>query len=167
MKLITPTQKGVITSAVMILASLFSLYILKNPVEGSFQLVIYLLFCGGIIWSILTYSISDTPKKTFNNYFSIGFKTFVVVSLLMAVFTGIYFYLNPEINNNSIAENSRLLLKEGNHLPKEIEENAKELKKWFLPLMISLAIFKYLFIGAFVSLVAAGILGKKYTTPIS
>ena len=161
MNLTTPTQKGVITGALMILASVFSLYVLKNPVESYFQFIIYTIFCAGIIWSLLSYSLTDTPKKTFNNYFSTGFKTFIVISLLMAVFAYIYFSFNLEFRDNKIAENSRMLALQGNHLPKEIEENAAQLKKMFMPMMLSAAIFRYLIIGALVTVIAAGFLSKK------
>jgi len=164
MKQTSPTQKGLITGALMILASLFSLYVLKNPVESYFQFIVYTLFCVGVLWSLLSYSIMAGDKKSFTNYFSTGFKTFVVISLLMAVFAYIYFSFHVEFRDNKIAENSRMLLQQGNHLPKEIEENAEQLKKMFMPMMISAAIFRYLIIGALVTVIAAGFLSKKNNT---
>jgi hypothetical protein len=161
MKQTTPAQKGLFTGGLMIVASLFSLYVLKNPVESEFQFLVYCIFCFGIVWSLVSYFRSENDKKNFGNYFSIGFQTFVVVSLLMAVFAFIYFSLHPEFRDTKIAENSKLLLQEGNHLPKEIEENAAQLKKMFMPMMISAAIFRYLIIGALVSVIAAGFLSKK------
>lgn len=164
MKQTTPTQKGLLTGALMIVASVFSLYVLKNPVESYFQFVVYTIFCAGIVWSLISYSGSATDKKSFANYFSTGFKTFIVISLLMAVFTYIYFSFHLEFRDNKIAENSRMLALEGNHLPKEIEENAAQLKKMFMPLMISAAIFRYLILGALITVIAAGFLSKKNNT---
>jgi len=161
MKQLSPTQKGLFTAVAMMAALSFSLFVLKNPFESKFQYIVYCLLCFGIVWSLVSYFRSNNEKKTFTNYFSVGFQTFVVVALLMAVFTCIYFVTHPEFRDNNIAENSRLLLIQGNHLPKEIEENAKELKKWFLTLMISIAIFKYLFVGALITAIAAGFLSKK------
>lgn len=161
MKQITPAKKGLLIGLLMILASVFSLYVLKNPVESNFQLIVYTIFCAGIIWSMISYSKTVTPTKTFNNYFSIGFKTFVVISLLMAVFAYIYFSVHLEFRDNKIAENSHLLALQGNHLPNEIEANAKQLKKMFMPMMISAAIFRYFIIGALVTVIAAGFLSKK------
>ncbi len=164
MKQTTPTQKGLLTGAVMILASLFSLYVLKAPVESYFQFVVYTIFTAGIVWSLISYSKSGTDKKSFANYFSAGFKTFVVVALLMAAFAYIYFSFHPEFRDNKIAENSRMLLAQGNHLPKEIEENAAQLKTMFMPMMLSAAIFRYLILGALVTVIAAGFLSKKNNT---
>ncbi len=163
MKQTTPTQKGLLTGALMILASLFSLYALKNPVESYFQFVVYSIFTAGIVWSLISYSKLAVDKKSFNNYFSAGFKTFVVIALLMALFSYIYFSYNLQFRDDKIAENSRMLISQGNHLPKEIEENAAELKKMFMPMMLSAAIFRYLILGALITAVTAGFLSKKNT----
>lgn len=161
MKQTTPTQKGLLTGALMIVTSLFSLYVLKNPVESYFQYVVYTIFTAGVVWSLIRYSQLATDKKSFSNFFSIGFKTFVVVALMMAVFAYIYFSFHPEFRDNKIAENSRMLLAQGNHLPKEIEENAAQLKTMFMPMMLSAAIFRYLILGALITVIAAGFLSKK------
>ncbi|MEO5889749.1 MAG: DUF4199 domain-containing protein [Ferruginibacter sp.] len=161
MKQISPTQKGLITGALMIIASVFSLYILKNPVESNFQFLVYLIFCAGIVWSLFTYSKTATEKKAFKDYFSTGFKTFIVVTLLMAVFTYVYFSSNTSFRDSKIAENSRLLILQGNHLPNEIEENTKQLKKMFMPLMISSAVFRYLILGSIITVIAGGFLSSK------
>ncbi len=161
MRQLTPSQKGLATGLLMILASLFSLYILKDPVESYFQYVLYVLFCAGILWAMLSCYVLATDKRTFSNFFSIGFKTFVVVSLLMAVFTFIYFSFHLEFRDNKIAENSRLLKLQGNHLPNEIASQEVQFRKIFMPMMVSITIFRYLIIGALVSVIAAGFLSKK------
>lgn len=161
MKYITPTQKGLIVGALMIIASVFSLYGLKNPVESYFQIIVYGMFSVGIVWTLISYSKITVDKKSFKDYFSTGFKTFVVVTLMMALFTYIYFNANTEFRDTKIAENSRLLLLEGNHLPNEIEANSKQLRKMFMPLMISSAVFRYLISGALVTVITAGFLSSK------
>jgi hypothetical protein len=164
MKEPTPTQKGLITGALMIIASLFSSEILKNPVESYFQFIIYFLFTGGILWSLIAHSKKNGNTLSFKDYFSIGFKTFIVVTLLMAGFAYIYFSYHTEFRDTKIAENSLLLLKQGDHLQKEIEENANQLKKMFLPLMISSAVFRYLILGALITAITGGYLSKNYNT---
>lgn len=164
MKQTTPTQKGIITGALMVIVSLFSLYVLKNPFESYFQFIVYSVFCAGIVWSLLAYSKTAGDKNSFKDYFSIGFKTFVIVCLVMAVFTYIYFSLHTGFRDDKIAENNRLLILQGDHLPKEIEENTKQLKKMFMPLMISSAVFRYLLLGALITVIAAGFLSRKNTT---
>ena len=161
MKRSTPTQKGVITGTLMVLASLFSLYVLKNPFESYFQFIVYSIFCAGIVWSLLTYSTTAGAKNSFKDYFSTGFKAFIVIALVMAVFTFAYFSLHPGFRDEKIAENSRLLALQGDHLPKEIEENSKQLKKMFMPLMISSAVFRYLILGTLITVITAGFLSAK------
>lgn len=161
MNQLSPRYKGMVIAAVMIIASLFSYYVLKNPIEGKFQYVLYLIFTFGIIWSMITYARSDNGFKRFKDFFSIGFKTFVIIALFMAVFTFIFFTFHPEFRDDNIAENSKLLLQQGNHLPNEIAENAKQLKKMFMPLMISITVFKYLIIGALITLIAAGFITQN------
>ena len=164
MKQPTPTKKGLITGALMIIASLFSSEILKNPVESYFQFIIYSLFTGGILWSLIAHYKKNGNTISFKNYFSIGFKTFIVVTLLMAGFAYIYFSYHTEFRDSKIAENSQLLVKQGDHLQKEIEENANQLKKMFLPLMISSAVFRYLILGALITAITGGYLSKNYNT---
>ena len=164
MKQTTPAQKGLLTGSLMILASVFSLYVLKNPVESNFQMLVYCIFCFGIVWSLVSYFRSDNDKKGFGNFFSIGFKTFVVVALLMAAFTWLYFSLHPEFRDSKIAENGRLLLLQGNHMPKEIDDYSAQLKKIFIPMMISYAIFGYLILGALITVIAAAFLSRKKLT---
>ncbi|MEO6549503.1 MAG: DUF4199 domain-containing protein [Ferruginibacter sp.] len=157
----TATQKGLITGVVMIVASIFSLYILKNPLGSYFQFIVYTLFCLGVLWSLFSYSKSATEKKAFRDYFSAGFKTFIVVTLCMALFTFIYFSIDTTFRDTTIAENNRLLILQGDHLPNEIVENTKQLKKMFMPLMISSSVFRYLLLGALMTVIGSGFLVKN------
>ena len=163
MKQTTPAQKGLLTGMLMIIAELFSLYILKNPIDSYFQYIIYSIFCFGVVFSMVAYYRTENDKRNFAIFFSVGFKTFVVVSLLMAAFAFVYFSYNTAFRDNQIAENSRLLILQGNHLPQEIKEQETLQKKMFLTMMISINIFRYLILGALITAVAAGFLSKKNT----
>ncbi len=164
MKATTPQIKGLITGVGMVIASVFSLFVLKNPVESYFQFVVYGIFCVGLGWSLFEYSKSADERKAFKDFFSVGFKTFIVITLIMAGFTFLYFHFNTAFRDAKIAENSKLLLLQGDHLPKEIEENALQLKKMFMPLMISSAVFRYLILGALITVIAAGFFSQKNKT---
>lgn len=155
---------GLVTGLLMVAASLLSFYVLKNPVESNFQFVIYILFTLGILLSLVVYSKTNNGKDGFKDYFSTGFKTFVVMALLMAVFTFIFFSLNTDFRDSKIADNTKLIIAEGNHLPNEIAENEKKLKQMFLPIMVSSAVFRYLIMGAVITVIAAGFLSQKKKT---
>lgn len=145
----------------MIAASLFAFYILTLPVESNFQFLVYSIFTFGVLWGLIVYHRSDAANKKFKDYFSAGFKTFVIVAFLMAVFAFVFFSLNTGFRDAKIAENTKLIVAEGNHLPREIEENERQLRKLFMPIMVSSAMFRYLIIGALVTAVGAGFLSRK------
>jgi hypothetical protein len=158
-----PQPIGAITALLMIAISLFAFYGLKLPVENKLQYLVYAVFCGGILWALFGFKNFGGGDKTFKEYFSTGFKCFVVVVLLMAVYTFVFFSFNTAFRDAKIAENTKLIIEQGNHLPNEIEENNKKLRQLFMPIMVSSAVFRYLIIGAIVSVVGAGFLsaGKK------
>lgn len=160
MKNLKAQHIGLITGGLMIAASLFSFYILSLPVESNFQFIIYGIFAAGLIFSLFQYH-KITKAKLFKDYFAAGFKTFVIVALLMAVFTYIFFSFNTAFRDAKIAENNILIKQQGNHLPAEIEENTRQLKKMFLPIMVSSAVFRYLITGALVTAIAAGFFSQK------
>lgn len=160
MKSLKAQHIGLITGGLMIAASLLSFYVLHLPVESNFQFIIYGIFAGGLIFSLFQYH-KTAGAKSFKDYFSAGFKTFVIVALLMAVFTYIFFSLNTAFRDAKIAENNILINQQGDHLPAEIEENTRQLKKMFLPIMVSSAVFRYLITGALVTAIAAGFLSQK------
>ena len=161
MKNISATYKGVITGVLMIVLSLILFYIFKLPINGKSQYVILLVFIAGVLWSLISYKLIETSTLSFKNYFSEGFKTFIVVALFMAVFTFIFYKLNTQIMENGIQENNLLLLKDGNKTPTEIKENADKLRDIFMPMMLAINTIKYLLLGSLVSVIAAAFLSQK------
>lgn len=158
---LNPTKKGLVTGLLMILLSLFFFYILKMPVNQKEQYALFLAYIAGILWSLYAYKQTNTEEKSFKSYFSTGFKTFIVATLLMVLYTFIFFKFNTAYREAGIAENNAMLLKEGNHTPAEIESNANQLRQIFMPVMIGITTFKYLILGALSTAVAAGFLGRK------
>lgn len=155
---------GLITGGLMIAASLFSFYVLHLPTKSKFQYVVYSIFSAGIIWSLLLHYKSDAADKKLKDYFSEGFKTFIVVVLLMVIYTFIFIKMNPQIIGSFIEENNKALAAEGNRTPAEILDNAAKIKSLFLLTMVMGATIIYLVIGALVSVVGAGFLSQKKTT---
>lgn len=156
-----PTYVGLITGVGMILASLLSWQVLKLPIENNFQLLVYAIMTGGIIFCLFRYNQMEQDKRSFKDFFGIGFRVFVVIALLMAFFTFIYFSIHTEFRDEKIAENTKLILQEGNHLRNEVAENEQQLKKMFMPIMISSAVFRYLIIGAIVTAITSGFLSQQ------
>ena len=95
---------------------------------------------------------------TIKNYFSEGFKAFVVVAFFMAIFVFVFYKLNPQILESKIAENNELIRQSKDKTTIEIEQNARQLRNVFMPMMITITVVMYLFMGALVSLVTGGFL---------
>lgn len=155
------TKKGLLTGIVMTGLTLFFFYGLKMPFNGKEQYVIYTVYLAGILWSLVSFMQAETEAKRFKDYFSCGFKTFVVVTLLMVVFTFIFFSFDTSYREYGIAENNKLLLAEGHHTPAEIESNAQQLRKIFMPMMLGITLFKFLLLGALITAVGTGFLMQR------
>ncbi len=145
----------------MICLALFFFYVLKLPVNQKEQYVLFSIYIAGIIWSLLSFKQSSSPDKSFKSYFSTGFKTFIIVTLLMVLYTFIFFKFNTSYRDAGIADNNKLLLQEGNHTAAEIESNAIQLKQIFMPVMVGITTFKYIILGALVTAVGSGFLSRK------
>jgi hypothetical protein len=158
MKKITATQKGLITGAVMIVACIVCYYLLHIPFNGKEQFVVFAIYTAGIIWCLVDFNRNNKEEKKLKAYFQEGFKTFVVVTLLMVIYCIFFYKLNTDVRDAWIAHNNEGLLKQGNHMPVEIAENAKQMKKMFLPMMTGITLFKYLIIGVLITVITGGFL---------
>lgn len=160
MKKINATYKGIFTGALMIVLSIVFFYLLKYPVNGDNQIVILIIYLLGIIWSQLS-----LKKKggiySFKEYFSEGFKTFIVITLFMVAYTFVFYKLNTQILETAIKDNEALVLKQGDHTPAEITANSDKLRNIFMPMMLAINTIKYLLLGAIVSLIGAGFLSQN------
>jgi F0F1-type ATP synthase assembly protein I len=154
------TRKGIIISALMIIASLTSFYIFHLPDNGNSQYLTLSVFIAGIIWTLYDFH-KKNPDTTFKKYFGEGFKAFIAIALLMVIFAFIFYKLNPQIMEQGIKENNELLRKQGNKTEAEIVSNANQLRSIYIPVMLSLTTIKYLFLGALSTAVIAGLFLQK------
>ena len=87
------TKKGLITGLVMIVLSLLFYYVLMMPLNQKDQYVLFTVYIAGIAWSLFSFKQTSAAIKNFKSYFSTGFKTFIVVTLLMVLYTAIFFFV--------------------------------------------------------------------------
>jgi hypothetical protein len=160
MRLISATQKGLITGAVMILISL-AIYYGKGNFDNQLQYITYTAYVAGILWTMITFTRQNPAVLKFGTFFSQGFKCFIVVTLLMVLFTFIFLQTHPEFKDQMAAIYKEQLVKQGNTTPNEIEERIKLAKKSFTPAMLMATIFSYLVIGAMVTAVSAGVIIQR------
>ena len=161
MKTISAKYIGLITGAAMVVASLVLFYTFHFPENGKNQYFIFALYATGILWGLVSLKKNDDGNKIFKDYFSEGFKVFVVVTLVMAVFTFIFYKMNPQILENSLVEINKFNAKDSDKTPAEVTANAEKLKGIFIPMMIATTTVKNLFLGALVTVIAGGFLSQK------
>jgi len=150
------TLKGLVTGMLMILLSVTLFYGMKVEPSGPQQIWVIVLFIAGIIWSLLDFHHSPKYSATkFKDYFSEGFKTFIIVTLMMVLYTGVFYKLNPSIVEAVISSNEALVLQMGDKTPAEISENSNKLRSIFMPMTISLTTVTYLFFGAITTLIGS------------
>ncbi len=153
--------KGLITGALMIIICFTFYFFLKIPFNSKEQFLVLPIYILGIVWGLIGFKNTLTEDKTFKNYFQAGFKIFVLVTLLMVIYTIVFYVFNTSVRDKWIAANNIMLLKEGNHMPAEIVENSNQMKKMFLPMMAGISLFKYLLVGALVTAIASFLFSSK------
>jgi Protein of unknown function (DUF4199) len=160
MKKISSRNIGIITGAIMLAASLIMFYVLKMPEAGTSKYVTYCLYIAGIIIGLISYKQTSTTEKTFKAFFSEGFKVFVVAVLIMAIFTFVYYKLNPQIIENYVVEVNKANSLDPNKTANEVIVNGNKLKNIFIPFTIAMNTLLYLALGALVAAIGAGFLSQ-------
>ena len=98
MRNLSPAIKAVITAGLMIVASLL-IDKWHEVLDLRIQYLVYLLYLGGIIWSLMA------TRGNFGQLFSTGFRHFIVVTILMVCFTYVFVKTHPEL---ALQEHRRL-----------------------------------------------------------
>jgi hypothetical protein len=148
---LSPLAKGLITAAIMISVSLLTFYNL--PSNSPIHYVIYGVYAGGIVWTLIAHKLSPAYTGTFTNNFNAGFRCFIIVTFLMVAFTFIFNKLHPEFAKESAKAYKEYLLKEKNtdKTPDAIEDEVKRYEKGYATTLVYGSIFGYLIIGAIVT----------------
>lgn len=160
MKNLSATYKGAITGILMILISI-GIYFYRGSFENNLQYITYFAYIGGIIWALLGHKQSDAEPKTFKSYFGQGFRCFIVVTLMMVVFTWVFLMMNPALKEEMATQYRADLVKQGNYTPPEIDTMVLKAKQYFITMLTSMAIFGYLLIGSLVTLIGSAFLSQK------
>lgn len=158
---ITPAIKGLITGILMVAVGL-ALHFAKVEPTSALQYISYFIYGLGIVWAVQEFFKQSGGTARFGEMFNQGFRCFVVVTLIMAVFTIIFYKSNEQIIHEKAEFTSKELLKtDKNRTPAEIEEMVANGKKYFIPMATSMTVFQYLFVGAIVTAATAGSLSLR------
>jgi hypothetical protein len=157
MKKISPLVKGFITGAVMVGITMTFIYT-NQPANARLQYLGYLLYAGGIAWTLIDYSRSADYNPNFGSIFGQGFRCFIIITLMTVIFTAIYSSTHPEIAEEAAKLYKADLIKDGNKTPAEIEQLVSNVKKQFVTGNVSLAVFGSLITGSVFTAAGAGLL---------
>lgn len=158
---LSPAIKGVITASLMIAISLITYYS-GLPANSPFQYLIYAVYALGITWTVVAYRKSESFTGKFGALFNQGFKCFIVVTLLMVAFTGIFSKMHPEFAEESAKlYKEELMLKSTDKTPTDIDEDVARYKKGYTLALIYGSIFGYLIIGAAVTAATSLLLTRR------
>lgn len=159
---ITPAIKGIITAALMT-AIILLIYNIGENADPRLQYVVYAIYAVGIVWTLVAFRQTAAYTGTFGNLFNQGFRCFIVVTLIMAIFYGIFNYSHPEFAEESAKIYKEQLLAEKNSskTPDEIEEAARSYKKGYNMTVVYGSIFGYLIIGIAVTAAISVFLIKR------
>lgn len=160
---ITPALKGLITAALMTLVFLY-VYTQGKEAGTALQYTIYAIYGLGIIWTLVAYRQSAAYTGKFGDLFSQGFKCFIVVTLCMVLFYGLFNYFHPEIKEDMARvyrEELGKLTGEKQMLPADIDTEVATFKKQYLLRLVYSSIFGYLIIGAAVTAAASALLSRR------
>lgn len=158
---ISPAFKGLITAALMIAIALITYYS-GLPPSSPLQYGVYAVYGLGIIWTLLAYRKSEAYTGKFGSNFNQGFRCFIVVTLLMVAFTGIFSSMHPEFAEESATLYREELVKNStDKLPDEIDKDVARYKKGYTLALVSGSIFGYLIIGAGVTALVSALLTRR------
>jgi len=160
MNKLTPLFKGIIIGIAKVILFL-GLYYSNLPPDSKLQYSIHILYAIGIIWALISYSRSASFTGKFADLFGQGFRCFIVVTLIMAAFTAIFYMLNPQIADDAARFYREDLVKEGNKTPSEIEELVTTVKKQYTTSRVSLTIFGYLITGTLITAAGSALLMRR------
>jgi multisubunit Na+/H+ antiporter MnhB subunit len=161
MKNISAKYIGLITGGLMVFVSLIMFYQFHYPDTGMVKYVCLTVYAIGIFVSLFNFKNNNKEGKDLKDFFSEGFKTFVVVCLIMSIFTWLFYKNNPQIFEKAIEEINKINALDTDKTPAEVIENGNRIRNIKLPMTVALNTIMYMVLGALVSLLGAGILSQK------
>lgn len=159
----SPAIKGFFT-AILMISIILMIYNKGGNADSRLQYLIYVIYGIGIVWTLVRYRQSTSFTGSFGNLFGQGFRCFIVVTLFMALFYGIFNYVNPEFAEEaSIAYREQLeqSVARNERLPANFDAEVTTFKKQYTLRLVSGAIFGYLIIGAGVTAVLSALLARR------
>lgn len=155
-----PAIKGLIAAIIMIAIALVTYYS-GMAANSPFQFLIYAVYAIGVVWTTIAYSKSSLFTGKFGDSFNQGFRCFIVITLMMVLFTAIFSSMHPEFAEESSKYYREELLKEKDKLPPDVDAAVAKYKKNYTMTLVYGSIIGYLIIGAVVTAVSSLIITRR------
>jgi hypothetical protein len=126
---------------------------IPNPTTA--QLLVYGFYALST-WFLLFFNRSES--QAFKDFFQIGFRHFILVTLLMALFSYIFIQLHPNLIEDSVKQLRLAIQASNNRTPAEIERDVKLFIEGYPTAMVSRTIFGYLVVGSLVTAISSFLL---------
>ena len=126
---------------------------IPNPTTA--QLLVYGFYALST-WFLLFFNRSES--QAFKDFFQIGFRHFILVTLLMALFSYLFIQLHPNLVEDSAIQLRKTLQNTNNRTPAEIERDVKLFIEGYPSAMVSRTIFGYLVTGSLVTAISSFLL---------
>ena len=126
---------------------------IPNPTTT--QLSVYGLYALST-WYLLFFNRKES--QAFKDFFQIGFRHFILVTLLMALFSYLFIQLHPNLVEDSAIQLRTTLQNTNNRTPAEIERDVKLFIEGYPTAMVSRTIFGYLVVGSLVTAISSFLL---------
>jgi hypothetical protein len=137
----------------MVISWLGFLNYISNPTTT--QLSVY-AFYSLSTWYLLFFNRKES--QAFKDFFQIGFRHFILVTLLMALFSYLFIQLHPNLVEDSAIQLRKTLQNTNNRTPTEIERDVKLFIEGYPTAMVSRTIFGYLVVGSLVTAISSFLL---------
>ena len=137
----------------MVISWLGFLNYISNPTTT--QLSVY-AFYSLSTWYLLFFNRKES--QAFKDFFQIGFRHFILVTLLMALFSYLFIQLHPNLVEDSAIQLRTTLQNTNNRTPAEIERDVKLFIEGYPSAMVSRTIFGYLVVGSMVTAISSFLL---------
>jgi hypothetical protein len=137
----------------MVISWLGFLNYISNPTTT--QLSVY-AFYSLSTWYLLFFNRKES--HAFKDFFQIGFRHFILVTLLMALFSYLFIQLHPNLVEDSAIQLRKTLQNTNNRTPTEIERDVKLFIEGYPTAMVSRTIFGYLVVGSMVTAISSFLL---------
>ncbi|MEQ1678145.1 MAG: DUF4199 family protein [Chitinophagaceae bacterium] len=155
-----PAIKGLIAAVIMIAIALVTYYS-GMPANSPFQFLVYAVYAIGVVWTVVAYSKTSLFTGKFGDSFNQGFRCFIVITLMMVLFTATFSSMHPEFAEESSKYYREELLKQKDTLPPDIEAAVAKYKKNYTMTLVYGSIIGYLIIGAVVTAVSSLIIIRR------